>query len=99
MSFTPHYRPSASSYSPQDGKQPELDMATEALQVAPRPIRGGDLQSLLDEEFGRNYRFEGLSDFIQDLKGLVRKVISREGASEQAEFLAGTRGPNASDNS
>ena len=29
-----------------------------------RQIRTGSLQSLLDEEFRRNYRFEGLSDFF-----------------------------------
>ncbi len=54
-----------------------------------RPMRNGDLRALLDEEFSRNYRFEGLSDFFHDLKGLLRKVVVREEESEGSEFFTG----------
>ena len=43
-----------------------------------------------DEEFRRNYRFEGLSDFFHDLKGLLKKVVVREEERQEfGEFLAG----------
>ena len=54
-----------------------------------RPMRNGALRDLLDEEFSRNYRFEGLSDFFHDLKGLLRKVVVREEESKGSEFFAG----------
>lgn len=59
-----------------------------------RPVRNGSLRELLDEEFSRNYRFEGFSDFIHDLKGLLRKVVVREDEDEEyGEFLAGSQDP------
>ncbi len=50
-----------------------------------RPIRDGALSEILDEEFQRCYRFEGLSDLFHDLKGLIRKVVTR-GEEESLEL-------------
>ena len=50
-----------------------------------RPIRNGALHEILDEEFQRCYRFEGISDLFHDLKGLIRKVVTR-GEEESLEL-------------
>ena len=48
------------------------------------------LRDLLDEEFQRNYKFEGITDISQYLKGLWRNFMVRDEAEEEyGEFLAG----------
>ncbi len=52
-----------------------------------RPIRNGTLREILDDEFQRCYRFEGLSDLLHDLKGLIRKVVVRNPVDENVQGL------------
>ncbi len=44
----------------------------------PLRIRPGSLRDILDDEFSRNHRFEGLSAFLSDLRGFLRGVMERE---------------------
>lgn len=43
-----------------------------------RPLRGDGLRGVLDEEFQKSYRFEGLSNVFHDIKELFRKVVTRD---------------------
>lgn len=56
-----------------------------------RPFRNGTLRDILDEEFSRSYRFEGVSDLIHDIesniKHLWRRVVGRDGEREGLEDL------------
>ena len=56
-----------------------------------RQVRNGTLPELLDQEFSRNYRFEGWSDFFHDLKGFIRKVVVREDEEDCGELMSGDR--------
>ncbi len=54
-----------------------------------RTVRGGTLRDILDAEYRRCYRFESFSGFVDDLKGLIRRVVARddvEGESLRSSF-------------
>ncbi|MFN0059218.1 MAG: hypothetical protein ACKVX7_12225 [Planctomycetota bacterium] len=55
-----------------------------------RPVRNGELHEILDQEFSRCYRFEGLSDFVHDIKGLFRHFVDRRDRIESEEMLKST---------
>ena len=57
---------------PQEGESPSV------FRSEVRPFRYETLRDQLDEEFSRNYRFEGISDLFHDLKGFLRNVMDRE---------------------
>ena len=52
-----------------------------------RPIRNGELRVILDQEFTRSYRFEGISDFVHDIKGIFRHFVDRRDRLEREEML------------
>lgn len=62
-----------------------------AVESVERPFRHGTLRDILDEEFSRSYRFEGVSDLIHDIesniKHLWRRVVGRDGEQEGLEDL------------
>ena len=67
-------------------------LSTKELRTEAEPFRSvrAPLRDLLDEEFQKNYRFEGISDFSQYLKGLWRNFVVRDDSDEEyGEFLAG----------
>jgi hypothetical protein len=55
-----------------------------------RPVRNGKLSEILDKEFSRSYRFEGLADFVQDIKGLFRHIVDRRDRLETEASLKST---------
>ncbi len=55
-----------------------LEDSEQEEEQAGRPFRDGALQSILNDEFSGNYRFEGISNFFSDLKGFVRNVLERD---------------------
>lgn len=56
-----------------------------------RPFRTDDFRDVLDEEFQRSYRFEGLGNVLHDIKELFRNLVSRE--DDDYEFPGGTAKP------
>jgi len=61
-----------------------------------RPVRAGPLRDLLDAEFRRNHRFETLSSFFGDLRGLLRKAVVRDDETLGLErFLPNSYGREA----
>lgn len=59
-----------------------------------RPVRNGKLRDILDEEFSRCYRFEGVSDFIHDVKHLFRRVVGKDGEQDGLEDLESSLPPH-----
>ena len=51
-----------------------------------RPVRNGTLRDILDEEFSRCYRFEGVSDLFHDIKHFWRRVVGRDGDEEGVDL-------------
>lgn len=47
-----------------------------------RPLRGDSFRAVLDEEFRKSYRFEGISNVIHDIKELFRRVVARDDESD-----------------
>ena len=67
--------------TPQQTASPVLSSqegVTEAPEEPDRPVRNGSLHRILDEEFSRSYRFEGLADFVHDVKHLFRWVVGKD---------------------
>ena len=58
-----------------------------------RPVRTGPLRDLLDAEFQRCHRFDGISTFLGDLRSLLRRAVVREDEEAlelEAEEFGGT---------
>ena len=61
-----------------------------------RPVRTGPLCDLLDAEFQRCHRFDGISTFLGDLRSLLRRAVVREDEEAldlEAEELGGSLPP------
>lgn len=70
-----------------DGEAPLQESPRDLVAQLFRPVREGPLREILDREFERSYRFEGMSDLLNDIKGLLRRVVHREVEAERFDGL------------
>lgn len=56
----------------------------------PRPLRDGTLRDLLDREYRRSYRFEGMRDFFHGVQGVFRRMVTRD--ADEVDGFASVEG-------
>ncbi len=72
--------------SPASPSRSSQSKAEPAEHQDPRHLKSGSLRHLLDQEYSRCYRFEGVSDLWHDVKVFFRRVVSGEEGDSVADI-------------